>query len=236
LVQETPDRVLVIVAHPDDVDFGAAGSVAVWTAAGAVVTYCVITDGDAGGFDRTVPRDQVPAVRRAEQTAAAGIVGVSEVLFLGYPDGRLQPTLELRRDLAGVIRRTRPGRVVCPSPERDWRRIQASHPDHLAAGEASLCAVYPDARNPFAFPELAELEPHVVDEVWLMAHPGSDVFVDVTMSFEKKVAALRAHVSQETDRDGTLETWLRDWMAQTGVRAGLPEGSLAEGFRRVPTK
>src|SRR6266545_246995 len=150
------ERALVIVAHPDDVDFGAAGTVSTWTGAGIDVTYCIVTDGDAGGFDPSVPRAEIPGIRRAEQTAAAKEVGVADISFLGYPDGRLTATLELRRDLARVIRQVRPQRVLCPSPERNWQRIFASHPDHLAAGEASLAAVYPDARNPFAHPELLD--------------------------------------------------------------------------------
>jgi LmbE family N-acetylglucosaminyl deacetylase len=232
-----PDRILVVTAHPDDVDFGAAGSVAVWTDAGAAVTYCVVTDGDAGGFDPAVPRSAIPAIRRAEQTAAAAEVGVKELVFLGYPDGQLQATLDLRRDLARVIRQVRPDRVLAPSPERYWGRIFASHPDHMAAGEAAICAVYPDARNPFAFPELlAEgLEAHTVGEVWVMASERADTFVDVTDTFDRKLAALRAHVSQMTDADGGLEARLREWLSVNTVRAGLPPGRLAESFHRVVT-
>jgi LmbE family N-acetylglucosaminyl deacetylase len=229
--------ILVITAHPDDVDFGAAGSVASWTSEGDSVAYCVVTDGDAGGFDRTVPRERIPAIRRAEQTAAAAVVGVTDLFFLGYPDGRLEVSLDLRRDLARVIRQVRPDRVVCQSPERMWERIFASHPDHLAAGEAALSAVYPDARNPFAFPELlAEgLDAHTVPEVWLMASPRPDTYVDVTATFDKKLAALRAHASQETDADGGLEDRLREWLGANAARAGWPEGSLAESFQVVRT-
>jgi LmbE family N-acetylglucosaminyl deacetylase len=228
-------KILVITAHPDDVDFGAAGSVAAWTAAGDSVTYCVVTNGDAGGFDPAVLRSEIPAIRQAEQRAAASIVGVEEVIFLGYPDGRLEASLDLRRDLARVIRQVRPQRVVCPSPERLWDRVFASHPDHLAAGEAALCAVYPDARNPFSFPEIADLDAHVVEEVWMMASPRADTYVDVTATFDKKVGALRAHVSQETDRDGQLEDRLRGWLTLNAERAGWPVGSLAEVFYRIPT-
>jgi LmbE family N-acetylglucosaminyl deacetylase len=227
--------ILVITAHPDDVDFGAAGSVAAWTAAGDNVTYCVVTNGDAGGFDPSVPRNEIPGIRQAEQRAAASVVGVEDVIFLGYPDGRLEVSLDLRRDLARVIRQVRPQRVLCPSPERMWDRVFASHPDHLAAGEAAICAVYPDSRNPFSFPEIADLDAHRVEEVWVMASPRTDTYVDVTATFDKKVAALRAHVSQETDRDGQLEGRLREWMTLNAQRAGWPEGSLAEGFFRIPT-
>jgi LmbE family N-acetylglucosaminyl deacetylase len=133
-----------------------------------------------------------------------------------------------------VIRQFKPQRVVCQSPERNWDRIFASHPDHLAAGEAALCAVYPDARNPFSFAELAE-PAHVVEEVWMMASPRADTFVDVTSTFDKKLAALRAHVSQETDRDGQLEDRLRGWLAINAQRAGWPAGTLAEAFFRITT-
>ncbi len=237
LTEPVPQRVLVIAAHPDDVDFGAAGSVAAWSDDGVEVSYCVVTDGDAGGFDPSVPRSEIPRIRRAEQEDAARVVGVHDVRWLGYPDGRLEVSLQLRRDLARVIRQVRPDRVLCPSPERDYRRIFASHPDHLAAGEAALCAVYPDARNPFAFPELVAegWEPYPVREVWLMASSELDVWVDVTATIERKVAALRCHVSQEVDRDGSLAKRLREWAALAAARAGWPDGQLAEGFRRVVT-
>ena len=131
-------RILSITAHPDDVDFGAAGTIARWTDAGIEVTYCLVTDGDAGGLDDDIPRAEMPALRRAEQVAAAKCVGVHDVRFLGYPDGRVEATLDLRRDLARVIRQVRPDRVVCPSPERNYARMGASHPDHRAVGSAAL--------------------------------------------------------------------------------------------------
>src|SRR5436305_13163493 len=150
------------MAHPDDVDFGAAGTIAQLTDAGVEVTYCIITDGDAGGFDPAVPRTQIGAIRRAEQTAAAKEVGVTDVRFLGYPDGRLEVSFDLRRDIARVIREVRPQRVVCQSPQRNMVRIPASHPDHLASGEASLCAIFPDACYPFACTDLDDLVPGMV--------------------------------------------------------------------------
>jgi LmbE family N-acetylglucosaminyl deacetylase len=229
-------RALVITAHPDDVDFGAAGTIATWTDAGIKVTYCVITDGDAGGFDPDFPRADIGPLRQEEQRAAAAEVGVNDVVFLGYRDGWLEVTFELRRDLARVIREVRPQRVVCQSPQRNMVRIPASHPDHLAAGEAAMCAVYPDSRNPFAHPELlAEgFEPHTVPEVWLMGGPEPDAIVDVTDTFERKVAALRSHVSQVGHRED-LEEMLRGWLTAIAKTHGLPEGRLAEAFRVVPT-
>ena len=171
---EHVERALCVLAHPDDVDFGSGGTVARMTAAGTEVTYCIVTDGDAGGFDET-PREQMPALRRAEQQAAAAEVGVTDVRFLGYPDGRLELTLDLRRDISRVIRQVRPQRILTSSPERWWERVAASHPDHMTVGEATLRAVYPDARNPFAFPELLEeegLEAWTVSEVWLGRQPA----------------------------------------------------------------
>src|SRR5438309_9466590 len=116
---DAPERILVVVAHPDDVDFGSAGSVATWTSQGIDVAYCIVTNGDAGGFDPAVPRSEIPAIRQAEQRAAAAVVGVESVDFLGYPDGALYVSHELRRDITRVIRRVRPDRVLCPSPERN---------------------------------------------------------------------------------------------------------------------
>jgi LmbE family N-acetylglucosaminyl deacetylase len=229
-------RALVICAHPDDVDFGAAGTVATWTDRGVEVVYCLVTDGEAGGFDPGVERPAMAEIRRREQTAAAAQVGVSELHFLGYPDGRVESSLELRRDLSRVIRRVRPQRVVTQSPVRNLDRIYASHPDHLAAGEAALAAVYPDARNPFAHPELLEegYEPHTVDDVWLMAHTSADRFVDVTDVLDRKIAALHSHVSQMLDPAG-VEERVRDWTRATAEAAGLDAGRRAEGFRVVHT-
>jgi len=222
-------RALVITAHPDDVDFGAAGTVATWTDSGVKVSYCVVTDGDAGGFDANVPRERIGPIRRDEQRAAATEAGVSDVYFLGYPDGRLVVSFELRRDLARVIREVRPQRVVCQSPERNMVRIYASHPDHLAAGEAAVSAVYPDARNPFAYPDLADLEAWTVPELWVMGSERTNRYVDITDVFERKKAALRAHVSQMEGIDD-LDALLKGWNGENARVAGMPEGHYAEGF------
>jgi LmbE family N-acetylglucosaminyl deacetylase len=231
------ERILVVTAHPDDVDFGSAGTVAAWTDAGIEVAYCICTSGEAGGFDRSVPRATMVEIREAEQLAAAKVVGVSDVTFLRHPDGRLSATFDLRRDISRVIRRLRPQRVVGPSPERNFERLYASHPDHLAAGEATMAAVYPDARNPFAHPELLEegWEPWAVDEMYVVAANPSDVFVDITDTFERKLDALRCHVSQMTDLDG-LDARIRGWNAANAALGGLPEGRLAESYLRVDTQ
>ena len=240
--QDEAVRALVVVAHPDDLDFGAGGTIATWTDEGIEVSYCVLTDGDAGGFDAAVPRGDIGGIRQAEQRAAAKELGVHDVVFLGYPDGRLAVTIELRRDISRVIRQKRPHRLLTQSPERNWDRVYSSHPDHLAAGEAAMCAVYPDARNPFAHLELAA-EGHqewTVEQVWVMGGAGGvvDTYVDVTDTFERKLAALRAHVSQTAHMDD-LEQRLRGWLslnARNARNAALPEGRLAEAFRVLDTR
>jgi LmbE family N-acetylglucosaminyl deacetylase len=225
-------RILAVMAHPDDVDFGAAGTVAQWTAAGHQVTYCIITDGDAGGFDPAVPRTEIPSIRRAEQLAAAAAVGVSDVRFLGYRDGELTVTHELRRDISRVIRQVRPQRMVIQSPERNWQRIPASHPDHLAAGEAAMAAIYPDARNPFAHPVLLNdegLDAWTVPDVWVIGAPDNNHWVDVTDTFDHKLAAIRAHTSQIAYPD-ELDERLRGWLHAEAAAAGFGDDRLAEGF------
>lgn len=219
---------LVVCAHPDDVDFGAAGTVAAWTAAGDEVVYCVATSGEAGPHPA--------AVREAEQRAAAAEVGVAEVVFLGYPDGRLTASIELRRDIARVIRRVRPDRVLTWSPEINWDHVVTTHPDHRAVGEAAFAAVYPDARNPHAHPELlAEgLEPWSAPELWLADGPARlrNRAVDITAHFDRKLAALRAHVTQ-TGGNPELAAQLRAHFSQVAARHGI-EGQ-AEEFQVVDT-
>jgi LmbE family N-acetylglucosaminyl deacetylase len=230
-------RVLAITAHPDDVDFGAAGTVASWTEAGIEVSYCVVTDGDAGGFDENFPRTSMGELRRAEQTAAAKCVGVHDVRFLGYPDGRVEATLGLRQDLARVIRQVRPDRLLCPSPERDYVRIGRGHPDHRAVGSAALDAVYPDARNPFAFPSLLAdegLAAWTVPSVWILGTATPNQYVDITGTFARKLAALRAHESQHPHPE-ELEARLRQWLGGTAAAAGFPDGHLAESFQVIDT-
>ncbi|MEO6881022.1 MAG: PIG-L deacetylase family protein [Mycobacteriaceae bacterium] len=227
-------RVLVLTAHPDDVDFGAAGTIAAWTDRGTQVSYCVATSGDAGGFDDT-PRGEMAALREAEQRAAAAVLGVRDVEFLGLADGALSPTMELRKRFSRAIRRVRPQRVLIQSPEFDWDRVGASHPDHRAAGEAAFAAVYPDARNPYAHPELLADEGLMAwsaHQLWIMGGPHNDHPVDITETFDRKVAALRAHRSQTAHRDD-LDTMLHGFARAAAARAGFPEGRLAEVFQVV---
>jgi LmbE family N-acetylglucosaminyl deacetylase len=176
------------------------------------------------------------ALRREEQRAAAKCVGVTDVRFLGYPDGRVEATLDLRRDIARVIRQVRPDRVLMPSPERNYERIYPSHPDHRAVGAAALDAVYPDARNPYAFPELRDegLEAWTAREIWISGAGTGDHYVDVTDVFDRKVAALKSHASQVTRFD--VEELLRGFLSANAERGGLGEGRLAEVFQIVPAQ
>ena len=229
------DRALVVTAHPDDVDFGIAGTVALLTGAGVEVSYCIVTDGQAGGFDRDTPREEIPAIRRAEQTAAAAEVGVDDVRFLGRIDGEVVSDLDLARDVSREIRRVRPDLVLTSSPERNYRFVGASHPDHRRVGEATLDAVYPFARNPFAFPELLAdegLDAWIVGEVWLLGAPDPDRFLDVTDVVERKLAAIEAHASQVADPEA-MRKRVTEWLARTARAAGLPEGRLAEAVKVV---
>jgi LmbE family N-acetylglucosaminyl deacetylase len=229
------ERVLVVTAHPDDVDFAVAGTVATWTDAGIAVSYLIVTSGDAGGFDPAVPRADIAGIRESEQRAAAAAVGVSDVRFLGYPDGRVEVTLDLRRDIAAVIREVRPQRLVCQSPERHYVRIPAAHPDHIAVGEATMCAMYPDARNPFAFTDsIGHLEAWSVAETWITGMERVNHYTDVTEAFERKKAALLEHRSQITDPEA-IDRLLRGWLGGNAEAAGWEPGRFAEAFWTMET-
>lgn len=231
-----PSPVLVIVAHPDDIDFGTAGTVARLVKAGAEVVYALLTSGEAGGPDEPT-RAEVGALREGEQRDAAAEVGVTDVRFLGWPDGRVEPNLDLRRDISRVIRQVRPELVITHSPEGRWDRIYVSHPDHLAVGRATMAAVYPDAQNPHAHTELLDegLEPHSVPEVWVIGLEPLDTFVDITDVFDTKVAALKCHVSQTAERLD-IDELLREWAGGVARAHGLPVGRLTEAYRRIDTR
>ena len=230
-------RVLVVSDHPDDSDFGASGTIAHWVKKGIEVAYVFCTNGDQGGEESGFTKEEMPAIRQREQRAAGAAIGVTDITFLNYVDGHLEATLGLRKDLVRQIRISQPDRMVCQSPERNWDRIGASHPDHLAAGEAAIQAVYPDARNPFAFTDLLNdegLEPWRVKEVWVSAFPTPDHFVDITDTFELKMKALHAHASQ-TAHNSELDEMVREWGQRNAAVAGFAEGRIAEAFKIVNT-
>lgn len=228
LLAKTPARVLVIAAHHDDIEFGAAGSVARWVDEGAQVIYCIVTDGGAGSNDPDIDLGELIRTRQAEQCEAARIVGVNDVRFLGYRDGTLQPTLDVRRDLTRLIREVKPDRVVIQDPTTvlvEDRYI--NHPDHRAAGEAALYAVFPSAETRPIFPELlAEgYEPHHVGELYLMLTHHPDGYVDITSAIDRKLDSLLAHRSQVKSEEADM---VRAWNMEAGKTAGC---AYAETFR-----
>lgn len=225
------ERALVITAHPDDVDFGAAGTVANLTDGGAVVTYCLVTDGEAGGFDQTVSRTSMAAIRREEQTKAAAEVGVTDLVFLGHSDGGVEFGMELRHELSRVIRQVRPQVVITQSPQINVATVYGSHADHVATGQGTWAAVYPDARNPFAFPELltSGFEPWAADEIWIMFGGEPAETIDITDQLDRKLRALMCHESQHRDPSG-MEQRVREWYLELGRQGGLPEGHSGERF------
>jgi len=224
-------RVLCISAHPDDNEFLVGGSVARWAREGREIVFCLVTDGGAGTNEHTPSFTGLVPLRERETREAARILGVTEVVFLGYRDGVLEPTLDLRRDLTRVIRRRRPAVVVCGDPTVRWFGSEyLNHPDHRAAASAALDAVFPSAETNAIFPELLDegLAPHKVREVLLAATADPDTWVDIGDTLETKIAALRAHTSQVGSGEW-VDPLLRGWAERDGKRAGV---RYAEGFRR----
>jgi LmbE family N-acetylglucosaminyl deacetylase len=229
------DRVLVVSAHPDDPEFGAGGSVARMAKDGARVTYVIVTDGSQGGEDPKQKDSELTAIRQKEQRAAARVLGVKKVEFLGYKDGHLAPDLKLRRDIVRMIRKHKPDLVITHLPGRVLDApMGGSHPDHLAVGEATLAAVYPDSRNPRAFRALLKegLEPHVVKEVWIPYWTSGDYFVDITKTVDQKLASLHKHKSQvsQPGREWNIDKWIRKRHREVGKKAGY---QYAESFKRI---
>lgn len=233
-----PTKALVIVAHPDDIDFGTAGTVATLTDHGVEVVYGLVTSGQAGEPAELSPTD-LAALREAEQGAAAAIVGVTELHWLGFPDGAVVADLELRKAVSRLIRVVKPDLVITQTPERNFERIYAAHPDHLATGEAVVSAVYPDARNAKSFPELLDEghEPHSVPRVWLMAGSAgtTNLHVNITANLDRKIAALMAHDSQNGPRADMLPAMIREWAATSGEASGTGWPAV-ESFRRIHTE
>ena len=225
-------RAMVVLAHADDAEWGCAGTVAKWCAEGWEVVYVLCTDGSKGSSDPEVTSGQLVEIRKQEQLNAGKVLGLRKVVFLGYEDSMLEPTLSLRRDIAREIRRYRPDILVCTSPTRSLNGDgdgYMGHPDHFAAGEAALSAVFPSARDRLTFPELLEegLEPHKVREVWIMYNDeGADKYVDVTDYMDTAVQALKKHETQVTEEEA--ETYMRQWRLGTGKKVGF---QYAEAFK-----
>jgi LmbE family N-acetylglucosaminyl deacetylase len=233
-----PRSAMVIFAHPDDAEFVTAGTAAVWAEQGCEITYLSGTSGDKGTSDPDIPTEQLIETREQEQRDAARITGVKHVEFLRYPDATLVADLDLRLAITRMIRKYKPEAVICQDPtSRYIGQEYIQHPDHIAMGEAALAAIFPSARDHLTFPQLLEegFEPHKVKYVFLAGSANPDVWIDTTSVFEKKLAALRAHVSQIGDFDPTdlLRTWGRDTAAEAR-RAGFSDSwemEIAESFK-----
>ncbi|HYA99010.1 MAG TPA: PIG-L deacetylase family protein [Ktedonobacteraceae bacterium] len=231
---------MVIVAHPDDAEFAVAGSVATWVRDGWDVYYVICTDATGGGPDDATDvspsaKRIISDTRKSEQRAAGEVLGLKDVFFLDYPDGQLQPSLELRRDLVRLLRTYRPSRVFCQSPERTWTptlTLGRYHSDHLAAGQATLAAIYPMSQNPWDFPDLFEegLLPHKISEVYIAGAPNINHYVDISDVMEQKIAALLCHASQFIGRIEEVEKMVRKRSAEIGTKYGV---AFAEEFHRT---
>ena len=226
------ERVLVVISHPDDAEFGAGATIAKLAADGARVDYVVTTDGGRGTEDPHVTPEELSATRMAEQRAAADLLGVTDIVHLGYADGYLEPTLDLRRDITRQLRRFRPDLVITQNPQRRLDHNPfVGHPDHLATGEATLAAVYPAARDHLNFPELfrdERLEPWKVRQVLLTGVEQPNLWVDVADSFDLGLRAICAHVSQ-VDPDDVTER-----MRERARLVGEPQGiGLAQAFLSI---
>ncbi len=238
MAEQSIERIMVIMAHPDDPEFGAGGTIARWAREGKEITYVLVTSGDKGTADPNMTPERLMEIREAEQRAAAQRLGVGQVIFLRYRDSEVEPSLALRRDLTREIRRWRPDAVITMNPATyyvDGRYI--NHPDHRAVGEAALAAIFPTARDHLNFPEQrAEgLEPHKVREVYMTISPDADTFIDITDTIEDKIAALREHRSQFEAFD-QLAARVRERAAETAKRArqlGFDVGEYAEAFKRI---
>ena len=229
--EDRPGRVLVIVAHPDDADFGIAGTIARWTRLGTVARMVCCTSGDAGADDARTDPLELARRRESEQRAAAAVVGYEGVDFLHRPDGALANDLALREQLVRIIREFKPDAVMCMDPTVIIHaRGFIQHVDHRMAAQAAVDAVYPAARNAMAFPHLVTdegLEPHSVDQVYLFFTEKPDTYVDVSDTIDTKIAALREHVSQ-LRKPEELEQSIRGWSAEAGKVIGT---AAAEAFR-----
>lgn len=231
----TPEgnSVLVVMAHPDDAEFGCGGTIAKWAAAGKEINYVLCTSGDKGSSDMSISPHKLAQTRRTEQINAAHALGARDVVFLPYEDGVLRNTIELRRDIVREIRRFKPDAVICQDPSmRFGGNRYLNHPDHRAAGDACLDAVYPSARDPHVFPELLidNFLPHKVREVFMSTSQGADVWVDITECFERKLEGLRQHVSQVGENFDAAVERIRERSRQI-ARLNNLDFDLAEGFR-----
>lgn len=211
LNDHTPQRVLAVMPHPDDTEFYCGATLATWAARGAEVFIAIVTDGSKGSNDPDMTPERLIVLRQAEQRAATQRLGGRETFFLGFPDGYLQPTLEVRRAITRLIRQVKPDAMVIPDPDVHYYDNYINHPDHRATGEAALYAFQPAANNRFFYPELLDegLEPHQIKELYLAGAAKPNIEIDVTAGYDARIAALREHHSQFSNMD-ELEKNLRE--------------------------
>ncbi len=228
---EEPVRVLVIGAHPDDTEFACGGTSARWANEGKEIYYLVCTRGDKGSSDPEMTSERLVEIREREQRAAAEVIGVRECHFLGFPDGELAPTYEFRRAIVEQIRRIRPQIVMTHDPTSVYGTNHINHPDHRAVGTATLDAIYPTARDRLNYPEheQAGLLPHKVKDVYLWGAPNPTVWIDISSSIDRKIEALRCHVSQ-VGKAEQLEERMRQRSKEVGEPHGVP---MAESFFKI---
>lgn len=227
--------ILAVGAHPDDIDIGCSGSISTWIKEGGKAYYLVLTDGSKGSEDAKISNKQLAKLRRAEQQKAADILGVKKVFFLDFVDGEVENTRKLRKEIVRIIRLIKPTTVICfdPTLVYDENRQFINHPDHRVAGQATLDAVFPYARNIRSFPDLlAEgLEPHVVEEVLLVNFSKHNFYVDISQNIDLKMKAIACHASQFKEIDKFKER-IKQWSATLGKMA-KPKAKYAEAFFRI---
>jgi len=230
-----PNKVLVIAAHPDDLEYCVAGTISKWALEGTESYFLICTSGEAGSHNKNIQPEQLASIRQDEQRKAGNILGVKEIKFLNYPDGTMQPSLELRRELTGMIRHYQPTAIMTWDPTQIiFNDSGLNHPDHLAVGNAALSAIMPSCDSPFIFPELlAEgLEPFKVHEIYLFGSEENNIWIDIGQTIELKIAALKCHNSQYENWEDLSED-IRESARNQGSNQNLP---FAEAFRYLNIK
>ena len=230
-----PKNAMIVVAHADDAEYGCSGTVAMLTNLGIEVTYVICTDGSKGSSDPDMTSAKLIELRKEEQLDAAKVLGLKDVVFLNYPDSYLEPSLNLRHDIAQEIRRYKPNIVITTYPSRNFSTHHGigGHPDHIAAGEATLSAVFPTARDRLTYPDMIKkgLIPHNVEEVWVMGAPDTNLWIDVTSYINTSFKALSQHRSQVqsfTKKDGLKR--MKDWRQHIASKTSF---TYAESFKRI---
>lgn len=228
------ERAMAIFAHPDDAEFGNAGTMAAWADQGVECTYVLVSNGASGSSDPDMTRERLTAIRLAEQQAACDILGVAHLVPLGFEDGYLEPNLELREAIAREIRRGKPDVVIAPDPTMRFAMdTYVNHPDHIAVGEVVCRSINPDASSGLMFPDLWRkegFEPHLPKLLLLQGFIAGECIVDISTSLERKLEALACHRSQHDDQ-GSIAEMVRSWAADLGAKIGCEYGEAFRSFR-----